>query len=576
MDRQGKFKTRRIICTVIGALLLWVTLAGCASLSSHESADSRAAAENFSSGAAYHYSLSVLLRRGGDLAGAIGELKQALEHDPDSPYLITELVSLYVENNDTEKALALGEEALARDPANIELRSIMGGLYFSTRDYDKAAREYETIITRDPKNLVAYLYLATIHAQEKKYDLAESAYQKLLAIDPDNIIGMYYYAKTLMQMQRWADAEELLQKTIAQRPAFEAAWQGLGVLYETTKRYDDAIGLYRSYLDRNPAKINYRVKIPELLKRVGRMDEAKKDLEEILTITPDSREVRAALGLLYYDMRNFAGAAQEFSRLLEGTPGDDKLRYMLASSLEQKGDHDAACRNFQLISPSFELFANAQIQAAMILGKQQRHDEAISVMVRALEQKNDQAVLYLYLSSLYEDSKDLTAAEKTIVSGIERVPGNTDLHYMLGVILDKTNRFEESIRQMEKVLEIDPQNADALNFIGYTYAERGVNLDEAEKLILQAMDLKPDNGYIIDSLGWVHFRQNKLASALKHLKRALELMPEDPNILEHLGDVYLKTGQAGEALDFYRRAIKISPDSLILKKKIDELDKTPR
>jgi len=162
------------------------------------------------------------------------------------------------------------------------------------------------------------------------------------------------------------------------------------------------------------------------------------------------------------------------------------------------------------------------------------------------------------------------------VSGIERVPGNTDLHYMLGVILDKTNRFEESIRQMEKVLEIDPQNADALNFIGYTYAERGVNLDEAEKLILQAMDLKPDNGYIIDSLGWVHFRQNKLASALKHLKRALELMPDDPNILEHLGDVYLKTGQAGEALDFYRRAIKISPDSLILKKKIDELDKTPR
>ena len=101
-----------------------------------------------------------------------------------------------------------------------------------------------------------------------------------------------------------------------------------------------------------------------------------------------------------------------------------------------------------------------------------------------------------------------------------------------------------------------------------------MNLDEAEKLILQAMDLKPDNGYIIDS--WAGFTQAEQTPWYKHLKRALELMPEDPNILEHLGDFYLKTGQAGEALDFYRRAIKISPDSLILKKKIDELDKTPR
>ena len=107
----------------------------------------------------------------------------------------------------------------------------------------------------------------------------------------------------------------------------------------------------------------------------------------------------------------------------------------------------------------------------------------------------------------------------------------------------KLNRFEESIKSMEKVLDIDPQNADALNFIGYSYADRGIHLDEAEQMIVQALKIKPDNGYILDSLGWVHFKKNKYDSALKHLKRALELLPDDPNIMEHLGDVYLKIGQ---------------------------------
>lgn len=567
---------KKIISIFAGTLLLGSVLAGCASSLAQQHSRRDDAKGAFSALAAYHYSASVLLRSDGDLPGSIDELKQALLHDPDSSYLVTELVSLYVENSESEKALSLGEEALARNPDNLELRSIMGGLFFATQAYDKAAREYETIIAGDPKNLVARLYLATIYAQEKKYVQAEDAYQKLLEIDPENIIGMYYYAKTLMQMERWADAENLLQKTITQRPAFEAAWQSLGSLYETTKRYDDAIALYRRYLDQNPARINYRSKIAEMHKKAGRPEEAQKELEEVLKITPDNREVRTSLGLLYYDMRNFAAAAQEFSLLLERSPGDDKLLYMLANTLYHKGDHDASFQNYLRISPSFELYANAQIHAAMILKKLGRLDEAVSVLVQALEKKNDQAELYLYLSSLYEDGKDLAAAEKTIVTGIERVPGNTDLHYMFGVILDKTERFEESIRQMEKVLEIDPKNADALNFIGYTYAERGINLGEAERLILQAMELKPDNGYIIDSLGWVYFRQNKLESALKHLKRALELLPDDPNILEHLGDFYLKTGHPGEALNFYRRAIEIAPDSLILKKKIDDLDKAPR
>lgn len=197
--------------------------------------------------------------------------------------------------------------------------------------------------------------------------------------------------------------------------------------------------------------------------------------------------------------------------------------------------------------------------------------EAIGIMVQAITRRNDQALPYLYLSSLYEDVKDLVAAERTIREGLARFSRNADLYYVLGSLQEKTNRFEESIRSMEKVLEIDPQNADALNFIGYTYADRGIHLDQAERLIEQALKLKPDNGYILDSMGWVHFRKNRYESALHYLQKALEFLPDDASIMEHLGDVLVALGRKEEALDYYGRAAKASPENSKLRKKIDDL-----
>lgn len=562
---------KKLINFITCCLLFPAIFSGCVSLSAGRPLSYPSAPEKYSGAAAYHYSLAVLSRLDGDLAGSIDELKQALSIQPDSPYLTTELVSMYVENSNVDLALSLGESALAKNPGNTELRSIMGGLYFNLREYDKAIREYQTIIEMDPKNLVAYLYLATIYAQEKKYDSAEKAYRKMLAIDPDNIIGMYYYAKTLTQMNRWAEAEALYHKITLQGPAFEAAWLGLAALYENQNKYDEAIGVYRRYLEINPVRISFRVKIADLLVKANKHEAAEKEFQEVLKTDPANRDVRTALGLLYYDMRRFDAAAVQFLSLLETAPNDDKLLYLLANALEQKGDLPAARVEYQKISTVFELYANAQIHTAMIFKKEGRLDDAILVLTQAIQKKNNQAILYLYLSSLYEEKKNFAVAEKTVLEGIGRFPRNADLHYVRGSMLEKMNRFEESIKSMETVLDIDPQNADALNFIGYSYADRGIHLDRAEQMIIQALKIKPDNGYILDSLGWVHFKKNQYDSALKHLKRARELLPDDSNIMEHLGDVYLKIGQDKEAMDHYRNAVKIDSDNITLKKKLDTL-----
>jgi Flp pilus assembly protein TadD len=126
---------------------------------------------------------------------------------------------------------------------------------------------------------------------------------------------------------------------------------------------------------------------------------------------------------------------------------------------------------------------------------------------------------------------------------------------------------------MESVLKIDPENAEALNFIGYTFADRGIRLDEAEKMIKKALTLKPGNVYMIDSLGWVYFRQNRMELAIKYLKEASDGLPNDATIAEHLGDAYAKAGRTSEAIEIYRQALKLNPANGDLKKKLDELTK---
>ncbi|HOO91284.1 MAG TPA: tetratricopeptide repeat protein, partial [Syntrophales bacterium] len=155
--------------------------------------------------------------------------------------------------------------------------------------------------------------------------------------------------------------------------------------------------------------------------------------------------------------------------------------------------------------------------------------------------------------------------------GISLSPNDIGLHFRLGVLCGKRNKQRESIEAMETVLTLDPDNADAINYIGYSYAERGIKLDEAERLIKRALQLKPDNGYIIDSLGWVYFKQNRVKEAIEFLEKARDLLPEDPTIAGHLGDAYKKDGQIERALDVYQRALNMNPQNGDLKEKITNI-----
>ena len=146
-----------------------------------------------------------------------------------------------------------------------------------------------------------------------------------------------------------------------------------------------------------------------------------------------------------------------------------------------------------------------------------------------------------------------------------------EIHFRLAVLYEKQNNRHESIEQIKKVLELDPNNPDAQNFLGYSYAEEGINLDEAEKLIREALRAKPNSGHIIDSLGWVQYKKGQYAKAVVELERAHRLMPQDGTVAEHLGDAYFQMKRYRDALRIYRRALRLeNANTPALRKKITQ------
>jgi tetratricopeptide (TPR) repeat protein len=165
----------------------------------------------------------------------------------------------------------------------------------------------------------------------------------------------------------------------------------------------------------------------------------------------------------------------------------------------------------------------------------------------------------MILAALFEKENQLQKALDTLKKGLDQNEGNADLHLQLGALYDKLGDFDKMVAQMKEALRLNPDSADALNYLGYSYADRGIHLEEALLLIQNAMTLKPNTGYITDSLGWVYFKLGDYSRAVIELEKANLLTPGDPVITEHLADGYFKLNRIEKAMEFYEKALKLDP-----------------
>jgi tetratricopeptide (TPR) repeat protein len=244
----------------------------------------------------------------------------------------------------------------------------------------------------------------------------------------------------------------------------------------------------------------------------------------------------------------------------------------VAAALELIPD---AVRHYEMV---LELAPN-DLDAVMALVRlwidRHQFERVQDLLARKLESGAHRSELYLLLGMFYREAGAWMEALRAFEGASAAASTSPQPHFLIGAQLERLHQEAAARDELRRAIALDPRHADALNYLGYMDAEDGVNLDEAKVLIQRALEVEPDNGAYLDSLGWVYFRMGDMTNALAQLRRAAELVDTDPTIFEHLGDVYLAHGDVDNARKAWGRALELDHDLEPIKQKLRQLPMTP-
>jgi tetratricopeptide (TPR) repeat protein len=521
----------------------------------------------------YHYTRSQLFLREGEINRAVESLQTAIQKDTESLFLRIELTQIYIGQRRYNDAITVAESMLEKDSDDVRVLTLIAGLHETLGEYEAAIDTYKEIISGNPDNENGYLLMGSVYVQKGEPENAIKVLKKAIELNGESIKGHYLIGKAYMEFKEYAKAIFHLLKTLELNPRFEPALFDLVSIYQDRDDRDMVLETYQQILKNNPDNLRAAVGLNRYYLISGDAGKARKGFSELIDRTNNASHVVKQIALIYLDQNKYAEAIQFLEILIKEEPQDSEILYFLGLACSGKEENGKAINYYQMIPAESNYFVNAVVQIAYLYQKEQETDKAIATLLSATEAKPDQPEFFLYLGSLYEEKEDYTKAVASLNKGLSIAPENTNLHFRLGVVYDMMDKKDLSIKEMKQVIQLDPKHATALNYLGYTYADIGTNLDEAEELVKTALELKPGDGYFMDSLGWVYFKKGFFDKATIWLKKAAELVPEDPIILEHLADAYIEAGIPETAMKYYRLALekKVEQDATQLKEKIEAL-----
>lgn len=576
MHRIFSMSNSRLRLWLYGILGLSLSLAllGCASLGRPLSgSEASQPSDTAKSLAYYHFLKAQQLLAADDVAGATQEYEEALKNDPDSPLMEMELASLYQRQGDVKQALAHAEKALKLDPKQQEAYFLLAGLHVGLNQLSEATREYERILQLDPENREARLFLATLYAQQRRYPKAIRTIQELLRLDPQLVVGYYYLGRIYLEIDHPAEAKKEFLRVLTMDPKFVPALFDLAVVLEREHQYTRALAIYRRVLRTQPRNSRAWAGIGRIYLVMNRYGDAQKAFAKIRDLEKNDPGADFNIALICLEQKLPDDAIRLLRPLLTLPRYQERARYFIAMGLEEKGDLPAAVREYQMVDRQSENYVQARLRMAYLSFQIGEKARARQIVDELLTQFPNREEIYLTSSFLYEEESQWDRAIQALKAGLGKVDRPSEIHFRLAVLYEKQHKRQESIDQIKKVLELDPNNPDALNFLGYTYAEGGTNLDEAERLVREALRAKPNSGHIVDSLGWVFYKKGQYDKAVVELERAHRIMPGDGTVAEHLADAYYQQKRYRDALRLYRRALTLeNADITGLRKKINNLE----
>lgn len=487
---------------------------------------------------------------------ALEAFDKALLCDEQTGYLQRERAILLIKMNKKAEAVQQLEQISSQNPDDTNLLVLLAKLYTSMGKNSEGIAAYKRLLEiKEDEDVL--LLLGTLYAQDGRYEEAEKELLRLTSLNSESFMGYYYLAKLYQELRYFDKAFAAFERALAinwsVRLAFEVA-----DLYVQQNRQADAIVLYQRAVIEDEASEAARTKLINLYLGLGETEKALNELKELRRYADDAIRVDYTISRVLLGLEKYDEAIALLSAILAEDPGDNASRFLLALVQFQKGNLADAKTLLQAMPPAAKEYNDGIQLLVRILRDQDDLAGAVILLEQLLADESLRQVrLYLMLASIYREQDNIPRAIEVLEHGVSAFPDDAELLYGYGLLLERIGDHDGALAKMEAVLEIDSKHAAALNYIGYSWADKGVNLDRALEYIQQAVDQRPDDAFIRDSLGWVYYRLGDLDRALVELRQAVALEASDAVILEHLGDVSLAAAQYDEARAAYDKAIEL-------------------
>ena len=526
-------------------------------------------------GALAHFVEGITFEENGEIDKALEAYRKVLNVDPGQSELASRVAALLIQQEDFPQAIDVLKDAIKANPNDAEPYSQLAFIYAKyLKKMDQAVDYANRAITLNPKDIEAYQRLCEIELaaghEQKALDALERA-KKVRNNDAKfwTQLGKLYAAVLFAPDSRSKPEDvkrvnEIFKKAATNARDDPAILKDVADYYAASQQLKEAIPLYLRVLELQPDDANAREKLATGFILTNQRGKAVELLEQIIKEHPEKYQ---PYDLLAQVLDDEARSLQRENRLDEAKAKFAKV----AANYEQS----------LLINPSH---AGTYLRLAeLLLGPLKDPERAVKFLAEARRRFPSAPEIVYYLAIAQREAKQTQRAVATFEEALHEAQLDPDneiinakFYFNYGVTAEQAGLYEKAADLLRKAIAFDPANAaEAYNYLGYMWADHNMHLDEAREMIQRALQIEPNNGSYLDSLGWVEFRQGKFDQALADLLLAVKnLDREDPIVFEHIGDTYFKLHRVPEALQAWQKALALDPKNKNLAEKIESTKTT--
>jgi tetratricopeptide (TPR) repeat protein len=454
-----------------------------------------------------------------------------------------------------EQALKAAELWVRQEPENMEARQLAAALLIRADRPDDALPHIEKLLSAsNDGGENGFMVVAGFLSREKDKRAAMDVMRRFTETRQNNADAMYAYAHLAARLGEWTVAEQAIDRTLALRPDWDQAVVQKAQILRSQHKNAQSLDVMQKAVQRAPDTPVYRLVYARFLADSERLPEAYEQFKALRELQPDNDDALFALALLSLDLGKLDEADADLNELRRrGTRGEEVF-YYLGRLEETRGNNAEAKRWYGQVGDG-EHYLNAQIRVVVMKSQENDLAGARALLDSLRAQRPGQGLrLYLVEGELLSDASKYAEAYDLYTKALQEYADNAELLYARAMAAEKLDRLDALEQDLRKVLARDPNNAEALNALGYTLADRTTRYEEALDLVKRAIELRPNDFFVLDSMGWVYYRLGDYEQALRYLRRALEVKM-DPEVAAHLGEVLWVSGDKDGARAVWQRVL---------------------